>query len=137
LFTAKLVTTVLVAVHLVVAIWHGNAHTALAVGLPPAKNAFVIAVIVIAPVIAVALLWTRFAVAGLSLVALSMLGALLFGVYHHFVLISPDNVHHLPPGSLTDRSTFAATAAALAWLELAAVLYGAWCLKSVARRAPV
>jgi hypothetical protein len=136
LFTAKLVTTVLVAVHLVVAIWHGNAHTVLAVALPPAKYAFVIAVIVIAPVIAVALVWTRFAMVGLSLVAISMLGALLFGVYHHFVLISPDNVHHLPAGSPGDQSTFATTAAALAWLELAAVLYGTWCLRSVGRRAP-
>lgn len=136
MFTAKLVTTVLVAAHFAVAVWHGEAHTALAVALPPAKNAFVIAVIVVAPIIAIALMWTRHALAGLWIVVLSMIGAWLFGVYHHFVLVSPDNVRHLPTGGPGDQSTFAMTAVALAILELATALYAAWYVRPAMRQAP-
>jgi hypothetical protein len=131
----KMPIAVLVAVHLAVAIWHGNAHTALAIALPPEKNAFVIIVIVIAPILGAALMWTRYAVLGGWVFFLSMLGALLFGAYHHFVMISPDNIGHLPHGSADAQSTFVITAAALALLELASALYGAFCLGSV-RRAP-
>ena len=48
----KIAIAVLVAIHLAVAVWHGNAHTALAIALPPEKNAFVIIVILIAPLVA-------------------------------------------------------------------------------------
>ena len=126
---------VLVAVHLAVAIWHGNAHAALVIALPPEKNAFVLIVIVIAPILAASLIWTRHAFLGVWLFFLSMLGALLFGAYHHFVMISPDNIGHLPHGSADAQSTFVTTAAALALLELASALYGAFRLGSV-RRAP-
>jgi hypothetical protein len=61
------------------------------------------------------------------------LGALLFGAYHHFVMISPDNIGHLPHGSAEALSTFVATASALALLELASALYGAFCLGSLLR----
>lgn len=128
---------VLVAVHLAVAIWHGNAHTALAIALPPGKNAFVLIVIVIAPIVAALLMWTRYAFLGVWVFVLSMLGALLFGAYHHFVMISPDNIGHLPHGSADAQSTFVTTAAALAVLELASALYGAFCLVlGSLRRAP-
>lgn len=56
----KLKIAVLVAIHLAVSLWHGNAHTALAIALPPEKNAFVILVILIAPVVAASLVWTRY-----------------------------------------------------------------------------
>jgi hypothetical protein len=132
----KIAIAALVAVHFAVAVWHGNAHTALAVTLPPAKNAFVIIVIVIAPLVALSVLWTRYAVAAVWIFFLSMLGALLFGVYHHFVMVSPDHVAHLPAGSADDRSAFVTTASALAGLELIAVVYGAVRLRSVGRRSP-
>jgi hypothetical protein len=57
-----------------------------------------------------------------------MLGALLFGAYHHYVLVSPDNIHHLPEGSGHDHSAFALSAAAMALSELAAATYGAFSL---------
>ena len=59
-----------------------------------------------------------------------MLGALLFGAYHHYILISPDNIGHLPHGSADAQSTFIASAATLALLELASALYGRFCLGS-------
>ncbi len=58
----------------------------------------------------------------------SVLGALLFGAYHHYVLISPDNIGHLPSGSPESHAAFIASAAVLTLLELASALSGAFCL---------
>lgn len=126
----RVAIAVFVAIHLAVNLWHGNAHTELAIGLPPAKTVFVLVVILIAPVVAALLVWTRYAQAGVWMFFLSMLGALLFGVYHHYILVSPDNVAHLPSGSVDARSAFITSAAALALLELAGVLYGAFLVRS-------
>ena len=125
--------TTFVAVHLAVVVWHGNAHSALAIALPPMKNAFVLMVIVIAPILAAWLVWTRFTLAGVWVFFISMLCALLFGVYHHFLMISPDNIGHLPQGGADAHSAFIGTAAALALLELASALYGAFCLGRLRR----
>ena len=122
----KIPTAVLVAIHFAVALWHGNAHTTLAIALPPEKNAFVFIVVLIAPLVAACLVWTRYVLVGVWMFFLSMLGAMLFGAYHHFVLVSPDNIGHLPHGSPDAQATFITSAAALALLELASALYGAF-----------
>jgi hypothetical protein len=127
----KITISVLVAVHLAVSLWHGNAHTELAIALPPLKNAFVFLVILIAPLVAASLVWTRYVSVGVWMFLLSMLGALFFGAYHHYILVSPDNIAHLPHGTADARAAFITSAAALALLELAAALYGAFCLGSV------
>ena len=124
----RLIITALIVVHLVATIWHGSAHTQLAIALPPEKNAFVYLVILIAPILAAGLVWTRYFSLGVWLFFLSMLGALLFGVYHHYVLVSPDNIGHLPAGSPESHAQFIASAAVIALLELASALYGAFCL---------
>ena len=117
----KTTVSLLAAVHLVVCIWHGQAHQALAVMLSPANNAFVLLVIVLAPIAAGLLVWTRFHRAGLWCFFLAMVASFLFGVYHHYLLVSPDNVHHLPSGGAAAvRSAFITSAAVLAFLELAA-----------------
>lgn len=118
--------TAFVAVHLAATLWHGDAHTALAIDLPAAKNLFVYVVILAAPLVAAGLVWTRYQAAGLWIFAASMLGALLFGAYHHYVLVSPDNVHHLPAGAPHEQVAFIRSAAAIALLELAALVYGAF-----------
>ena len=124
-----LVVTLLVAVHLAGTIWHGGAHETLAIGLSPAQNLFVYVVILLAPLIAAGLVWTRYVTAALWLFTLSMLGALLFGVYHHYILVSPDNVAHLPPGTPHDHAQFIRSAATIAVLELLSAVYGAYCLR--------
>ncbi|MFY9556289.1 MAG: hypothetical protein WAV20_21090 [Blastocatellia bacterium] len=124
--STKLVITALVVAHLVASLWHGDAHTKLAIGLPPEKTLFVYIVILIAPIVAAALVWTRYINVGLWVFFLSMLGALLFGAYHHYVLVSPDNIGHLPTGSTESQSQFISSAAAIALLELASALYGAF-----------
>jgi len=124
----RIVITSLVVVHLIASLWHGNAHTQLGIGLPPWKTAFVFAVILIAPIVAAVLVWTRYILAGLWVFSLCMLGAFLFGAYHHYVMVSPDNIGHLPAGSPESHGQFITSAAVIALLELAASLYGAFCL---------
>ena len=124
----KIAIAVLVAIHFAVALWHGNAHTTLAIALPPEKNAFVFIVVLIAPLVAASLVWTRYVLVGVWIFFLSMLGAMLFGAYHHYIMVSPDNIGHLPHGSLDAHATFIGSAASLALLELASALYGAFSL---------
>jgi hypothetical protein len=124
----RIAITLLVVVHLVATLWHGDAHGQLAIDLPPAKDVFVYVVILFGPVVAAALVWTRSLAVGIWVFLLSMLGALLFGVYHHYVLVSPDNIGHLPSGDPGSHAQFIASAAAIALLELASALYGAFCL---------
>jgi len=126
--TPNIAISGLVAIHLVATVWHGSAHTQLGIALPPEKNAFVYVVILIAPIVGAVLVWTRYAATGVWVFSLSMLGALLFGTYHHYVLVSPDNIGHLPPGSPQTHSQFASSAATIALLELGSALYGAFCL---------
>ena len=127
-FLQRSVITALVAVHLVASFWHGGAHTELSVDLSPIQLTFVISVILLAPIAAGVLVWTRFVTIGLWLLLLSMAAALLFGVYHHYILVSPDNIAHLPDGTHEAHAGFIGSAASLALLELAAALYGAFCL---------
>jgi hypothetical protein len=94
--TTKYATAIVVA-HLLVNIAHGLAHHELRVGLAPSAAIFVIAVVLILPLIATGLLWTAEKRLGLILLSLSMFGSLLFGLYHHFLAVSPDHVRSQPP----------------------------------------
>ena len=91
--------TVIVTIHLLVTLAHGLAHRELLIGLPPAGNVFVGLVIVVAPLVAAGLAWSRRQRSGLRLLTFSMLASLLFGLYHHFLAEGPDHVHAQPVGS--------------------------------------
>lgn len=99
---------IVVLAHLVVNILHGQAHTSLGVGLSSWQQLYVIVVILIAPLVALGLSLTRYLRAGLWLLLVSMLGALVFGACYHYVVISPDHVAHLPVGAA--RGLFRLTA---------------------------
>jgi hypothetical protein len=114
--------------HLVVTFVHGQAHQNLNVGLSSWQNIYVLAVIVIAPLIAMFLLWTRYARMGLVLLVVAMAGALIFGAIYHYVIISPDHVSHLPPGDA--QGTFRLTAMLLVLTELFGVVAGLLWLRS-------
>ena len=105
--SAKLATAI-VAAHLLVNIVHGLAHRELHVGLTPLDSIFVIVVVLVFPLIAAGLLWTTKNRLGLTLLAFSMFGSLLFGLYHHFLAVSPDHIHSQPPGGW--GTTFVLTA---------------------------
>ena len=92
---ATYVTAVVVA-HLLVNIAHGLAHHELRVGLALPATMFVILVVLIAPLLAMGLLWTAEKRLGLMLFSLSMCGSFLFGLYHHFLAAGPDHVDSQP-----------------------------------------
>jgi len=118
----KVVLAIFVLVHLLGNLWHGNAHATLEITLPGSKTAFVVIFILIGPVLGAILTWTRHAVSGSWIVGISMVGSVVFSVYHHFVLISPDNVEHLPPGTPEAHAQFSSSAEFIALAALFAAL---------------
>ena len=109
---------------------HGSAHQSLGVRLSPWQQAFVYGFIVPGPLVALALV-RRHARQGYALLLISMLGSLLFGVYHHFLAVSPDHVAHLPPGD--SQPLFRGTAVLMASIELAGAVVAAVALGRLAR----
>ena len=121
-----------VVAHLVVVLFHGQAHTRLGVGLSDWQQAYVLAVIVIAPLVALALSFTRYGTAGLWLLLASMLGSLIFGGIYHYLIVSPDHVGHLPPGDA--RGAFRFTALLLLVTEVIGVIVAAIMLRTPFKR---
>lgn len=124
-----LLSIVAVLAHLVVSIVHGRAHERLVVGLSPWQNIYVMVVILIAPLIAMVLIWTRYAHTGLVLLVISMAGSLIFGVAYHYVVISSDHVSHLPPGDA--QGLFRTTALLLVLTEVFGVAVGLWGMRKI------
>jgi hypothetical protein len=114
----------LVTVHMLVLLSHNAAHRELGVQLNVWQTIFAYSVIVAGPIFAAAVLFTRHQRLGYALLAVSMFGALVFGVYHHYILVSPDHVAHLPTGE--SQGHFRATAAVMGIFELAGVALGIW-----------
>ena len=75
---------------------------------------YVLVVITVAPLVAVALLFSRQQRIGALLLALSMLGSFAFGLWYHFLSAGNDNVAEVHGGW---RMTFLGTAIALAVVE--------------------
>lgn len=115
--------TLAVLAHLVVTLFHGQAHTKLGVALASWQQVYVIAVILLAPLLALILSWTRYASIGAWLLLGSMLGSLIFGAMYHYVIISNDHVAHLPVGEA--RSLFRLTALLLIITETLGVVVAA------------
>jgi hypothetical protein len=88
------------------------------------EHAFIYAVVLGSPLVAAAFLWTRLALLGLLLLAASMAGALLFGVYHHYLAISPDHVVNVPPSDL--QGLFRVTALLLPLTQACALGIAVW-----------
>ena len=122
-----------VVLNAVVLLAHGSAHRSLGVLLSPWQEAFVYGVIVPGPILALVLV-RRHPRHGYTLLLATMLGSLFFGVYHHFIAVSPDHVAHLPPGD--SQPLFRATAVLMACLELAGAAVAAVALARLARERP-
>lgn len=114
---ATILITAVLTIHHVVAYLHGEVHSDIPVILSSWQNLFIYVVTMILPIVAVGLVWTRYALNGFLLLALSMAGSLLFGIYHHYILVSPDNIAHLPAAPIELHSQFIWTAHALAILQ--------------------
>lgn len=127
----RILCTVAVLAHLVVNVLHGRAHDSLNVGLSAWQNIYVITVILIAPLIAMLLVWTRYARLGLLVLVISMAGSLIFGAVYHYVVVSPDHVSHLPPGDA--QGLFRTTALLLVLTELFGLIAGLLGLRSTTK----
>lgn len=127
----KLWVMIAVLAHLVVNLLHGNAHTSLGVGLSSWQTVYVLSVILLAPLLALVLSFTRYLRAALWLLLLSMLGSLIFGFLYHYIIISPDHVAHLPVGGA--RGLFRTTALLLLVTEALGVVVAGITLRTVHR----
>jgi hypothetical protein len=121
----------LVLVHLIVSILHGRAHDGAMVTLNMFGYLYVILVITVAPLVAAVLLFTRKQTAGGLLLALSMGGSFVFGVWYHFLSSTNDNVAQVHGPW---QATFLWTAVGLAVIELAGTLMGLWVYRSAPLR---
>lgn len=118
----------IVLLHLLISLVHGSAHDALRIQMSSWQNVYIYSIILILPLVAAVLIWRRRAV-GFMLLFLSMLGALIFGGYYHFVLAGPDNISHLGPHAWA--LPFQITAFLLAITEAAGVVVA---LRAITRR---
>lgn len=125
------IAVIAVALHAIVLIAHDGAHQSLGVELMLWQTLFAYSVIVAGPPLALALLFAGRARLGWALLAASMFGALCFGVYHHYLAISPDNVAHLPPGDA--QGAFRSTSWMMAAIEGMGFALGAFAYSSTRR----
>src|SRR5215216_5333908 len=92
--TLKLLVVAVIVFHVVIVILHAVAHEVLPVKATPAQLAFIVPVIIVAPVLA-GLLLLKFYRVGLILLTASMIGSFVFGVYYHFIADTIDHVAHV------------------------------------------
>lgn len=118
--------TAVIILHAIVVFLHALAHMYIPVPVTPSQSIFIVTVIMTAPVVAMVLLWTSFRRTGVLLLLGSMLGALIFGVYNHFIVISPDHVSQIPPSNW--QLLFQVTAVLLTVTETVGCGIGAWTL---------
>ena len=118
----------LVALHSLALVVHSQAHQAVPVPLSALQNAFAVIVIVIAPLVAIALIWRGSPRFGGTLLGASLLGAFLFGFINHYILESPDNVAQIPATEW--GNAFTLSAHALAVTELGGALAALWLLNA-------
>jgi hypothetical protein len=91
------VVTIVLVLHLTVALIHGSTHALLPVVLAPWQNALVLGTVFVGPVVGVVLV-RRAHPLGLPLFTATMAGGLLLGGVLHFTIENPDHVHVIPHG---------------------------------------
>lgn len=88
--------TGIVIVHAVVVALHALAHEKVPVSISLLQSLFIVSVIVLAPLLAMLLLWMRFYHIGILLLFCAMFGALAFGVCNHFIIFGSDRISQVP-----------------------------------------
>jgi hypothetical protein len=123
----------IIALHAMVTVAHGAAHSTLKIVMNGWQNAYIFIVIFLLPLVAGFLIWKR-ARGGYLILFLSMLGALVFGGYYHFVLAGADNVSAVGHHAMTSwAQRFQVSAVLLALVEFAGVVAGVAGLRTVNR----
>lgn len=134
--TRERFASIVVWTHLAVVLAHAAAHGALRVGVPTAADGvFILAAVYVGPLVSLVLLRGDHRRSASATLALSMAGALAYGVAYHYLLSTPDHVSHAPATGW--GGAFRATALAIAVLEAAGAGAGAalWRRRAGARGA--
>jgi hypothetical protein len=97
-----------VLAHTVMMPIHGAAHMRLRVALSTWANIYVLCIVGIGPIAGFFLLRSSRQRTAAAVLFITMLGALLFGLWNHFIAHGPDHVMHLEAGPW--RFPFQATA---------------------------
>jgi hypothetical protein len=116
------VLTAVVLIRLAINVVHGRAHAGAVVPLSTFGALFVYSVILTAPLVGL-VVWRWLPRLGGWLVAISMAGALVFGLINHFVIAGSDHVFHVASDW---RLLFGVTAALLVVCEAAGIAVGVW-----------
>jgi hypothetical protein len=111
-----------VLLHFAINVAHGRAHAGAVVPLSPLGTLFVYVVVLSAPLIGLGT-WRWRPRLGGWIVALSMGGALVFGLINHFIVGGSDHVSHV---AADWRLLFGVTAALLVMCEAAGTAIGVW-----------
>ena len=106
--------------HTVVMLVHGAAHMRLNVAPSAWANLYVVCVVGIGPIAGLLLLRSSRQRSGGAILFTTMLGALVFGIWKHFMAHGPDHVMDLGAGAW--RLPFQTTAVLLAISELAGAI---------------
>lgn len=122
-----------VLLHTLIVLVHGAAHTRLKVGLSAGANLYVLCVVGIGPIAGLLLLRSSRQRSGATVLFATMVGALVFGVWKHFIAHGPDHVMHLQPGAW--RLPFQMTAGLLTMSELAGAIVAFMLLYVLSRQA--
>lgn len=111
-----------VAIHTAVAFVHNQAHRQIDVTLSNFQSIYALVVIIIAPAVAAAIIWRGHQRRGATVLVLSLLASLVFGVVNHFTIDSPDQLAHISNDGW--GKIFTITAYALALTELVGIAAG-------------
>lgn len=120
-----LITRVVIA-HTLISALHGLAHLLIPVPISVLQALFIAGVISALPIVAMLLVWRQQVKWASTVLLVSMAGSLLFGLYNHFVVISPDHFSQMPPTSL--GVLFQVTAILLAVSEGIGIGVSVWAL---------
>jgi hypothetical protein len=116
--------------HVLILSFHAAAHLILGVKASPVQNLFIGVVIIIAPPLAGVLIWKGLSKLGAVLLASSMAGSLIFGVYNHYIGLSSDHVSQVSLMSPAGwANVFQITALLLAVTEVFGICAGILMLK--------
>jgi len=127
-----LTTALVVLVHTLVMLVHGVAHMRLKVELSPWDGIYVLCIVGTGPIAGLLLLRSSRKRAGATILLTTMIGALFFGLWKHFMAHGADHVMDLQAGPW--RLPFQVTAALLAVSEAAGAVIAFVLLRAVTPR---
>lgn len=119
--TLRRLAILIIACHVATLVVHSVAHSNLRIFMQTWQNIYITVVIILMPLIAGLFLWRR-TNGGFLLLFISMLGALVFGGYYHFIAAGADNVSSL--GHHSWSLPFQLSAVVLAVIETSGAITG-------------